>query len=39
MKKIIKNLKKSFCNYVYYEIEIKNIETQIKKRNVFGKWK
>ncbi len=34
-----KKFKKSFCNYVYYEIEIKNIETQIKKRNVFGKWK
>ena len=34
-----KKFKKSFCNYVYYEIEINNIETQIKKRNVFGKWK
>lgn len=34
----IKNFKKAFFNYILFEIELKNVENQIEKRKIGGKW-
>ena len=33
-----KKFKKAFLNFIFYEIELKNIEDQIEKRKMKGKW-
>jgi len=37
-EELYKNFKKSFFNYIVYEIELKNVESQIEKRKMVGKW-
>ena len=35
---LYKTFKKSFYNYVFCEIELKNVENQIDKRKIGGIW-
>ena len=35
---LYKTFKKCFYNYIFCEIELKNIENQIDKRKIGGKW-
>ena len=35
---LYKNFKKSFFNYILCEIELNNVESQIEKRKLGGKW-
>jgi len=37
-EKIYKSFKKSFFNYILCEVELNNIEKQIEKRKIGGKW-
>ena len=37
-EKLYKNFKKAFFNYILFEIELKNVENQIEKRKIGGKW-
>ena len=35
---LYKKFNKSFCNYIYYEIELKDVEKKIEKRKSNSKW-
>ena len=35
---LYKKFNKSFCNYIYYEIELKDVEKKIEKRKNNSKW-
>ena len=37
-EQLYKNFKKAFFNYILFEIELKNVENQIEKRKIGGKW-
>jgi len=37
-EQLYKNFKKAFLNYILFEIELKNVENQIEKRKIGGKW-
>ena len=37
-EKLYKNFKKSFFNYILCEVELNNVEEQIAKRKIGGKW-
>ena len=37
-EKLYKTFKKSFFNYILCEVELNNIEKQIEKRKIVGKW-
>ena len=37
-EKLYKTFKKSFFNYILCEVELNNVEKQIEKRKIIGKW-
>ena len=37
-EKLYKTFKKSFFNYILCEVELNNVENQIEKRKIIGKW-
>ena len=37
-EQLYKTFKKSFFNYILCEIELNNVENQIEKRKIIGKW-
>ena len=37
-EQLYKNFKKSFFNYILCEVELNNVEKQIEKRKIGGKW-